>query len=102
MVLGLLTTRGKIVVKQDYSTNELYSQSMIPTPDTAKPAAPRTFADKKWVGPVKLLHIIMFNISKIRPKSLLGPVKALKFLRCLRHNVNSWSPYDLITFRMAH
>ena len=26
----------------------------------------------------------MFNISKIRPKSLFGPVKAQKFSRCLR------------------
>ena len=25
----------------------------------------------------------MFNISKIRPKSLFGPVKAQKFSRCL-------------------
>ena len=51
--------------------------------DTAKLTGPQTFADKRWVGPVKLLCIIMFNISKIRPKSLLGPVKAQKFLRCL-------------------
>ena len=48
--------------------------------DTAKLTGPRTFADKKWVGPVKLLCIIMF---KIRLKSLLGPVKAQKYLRCL-------------------
>ena len=52
--------------------------------DTAKLTGPRTFADKRWVGPVKLLCIIMFNISKIRPKSLLGPVKAQKFSRCLQ------------------
>ena len=51
--------------------------------DTAKLTGPRTFADKRWVGPVKLLCIIMFNISRIRPKSLLGPVKAQKFSRCL-------------------
>ena len=35
-------------------------------------------ADKIWVGQVKLLCITMFNISQIRPKSLLGPVKAIK------------------------
>ena len=45
----------------------------------------QTFADKRWVGPVKLPCIIMSNISKIRPKSFLGPVKAQKFLRCLYH-----------------
>ena len=56
--------------------------------DTAKLTGPRTFADKRWVGPVKLLCIIMFNISKNRRKSLLGPVKAQKFSRCLhtRHH----------------
>ena len=48
--------------------------------DTAKQTGPRTFADKRWVGPVKLLCIIMFNISKIRSKSPFGPVKAQKFL----------------------
>ena len=49
--------------------------------DTAKLTGPQTFADKRWVlvGMVKLLCIIMFNIGKIRPKSLLGPVKAQKF-----------------------
>ena len=51
--------------------------------DTAKLTGPRTFADKRWVGPVKLLCIIMFNISKIRSKSPFGPVKAQKFLQCL-------------------
>ena len=58
-------------------------QSSPQCPDTAKITGPRTFADKRWVGPVKLLCIIMFNISKIRPKSLFGPVKAQKFSRCL-------------------
>ena len=48
--------------------------------DTTKLTGPRKFADKRWVGPVKLLCIIMFNISKIRPKSLLGQVKAQKSL----------------------
>ena len=38
---------------------------------------------KKWVGPVRLLCVIMFNISKIRPKSFLGPVKAKQFSLCL-------------------
>ena len=51
--------------------------------DTAKLTGPRTLADKSWVGPVKLLCIIMFDISKIRPKSILGPVKAQKFSQCL-------------------
>ena len=51
--------------------------------DTAKLTGHRTLADKRWVGPVKLLCIIMFDISKIRPKSILGPVKAQKFSRCL-------------------
>ena len=51
--------------------------------DTAKLTGPRIFADKRWVGPVKLLCVIMFNINKIRPKSLFGPVKAQKFSRCL-------------------
>ena len=51
--------------------------------DTAKLTDPRTFADKRWVGTVKLLCIIMFNISKIWPKSLLGPVKTQKFSLCL-------------------
>ena len=51
--------------------------------DTTKLTSPWTFADKKWVGPVKLLCIIMFNISKIRSKSLLGPVKAQQFSQFL-------------------
>ena len=54
--------------------------------DTAKLTGPRTFTDKRWAGPVKFLCIIMFNINKIRPKSLFGPVKAQKFSRCL----HSW------------
>ena len=56
--------------------------SVAPT-DTAKLTGPRTLADKKWVGPVKLLCIIMFDISKIRSKFLFGPVKAQKFSWCL-------------------
>ena len=60
--------------------------------DTAKLTGPRTFADKRWVGPVKLMCTIIFNISKIRPKSLFGPVKAQKFLRCLHHA--SWDWYE--------
>ena len=51
--------------------------------DTVKLTGPRTLANKRWVGPVKLLCMIMFSISKIRPKSILGMVKAQKFLRCL-------------------
>ena len=51
--------------------------------DITKLTGPRTFTDKQWEGPVKLLCIIMFKISKIRPKSLLGVVKAKKCLQCL-------------------
>ena len=58
--------------------------------DTANLTGPRTLADKRWVGPVKLLCIIMFDISKIRPKSILGPVKAQKFSQCLVWN-NIWA-----------
>ena len=36
-------------------------------------------ADKRWVGPLKLLCIIMFDMSKIRPKSLLSLVKVRNF-----------------------
>ena len=57
--------------------------------DTAKLAGPRTFTSKNWVGPVKLLFIIMFKISKIRPKSLFGLVKAPKFSQCLLSARNS-------------
>ena len=52
--------------------------------DTAKLNGPRTLADKRWVGPVKFLCVIMFDISKIRPKSVLSPVKAQKFSWCLK------------------
>ena len=52
-------------------------------PDIAKLTGPWTFADQKWVGAVKLLCIIMFKISKIRPKSFFGSVKAQTFLQCL-------------------
>ena len=60
--------------------------------DSAILTSPRTFVDKRWIGPVKLLCIIMFNVSKIRPKSLLGPVKAQKFswCVCLRMKVGRW------------
>ena len=51
--------------------------------NTAKLTGPRTFTGKNWVGPVKLMCIIMFKINKIRPKSTFGPVKAPKFSRCL-------------------
>ena len=63
--------------------------------DTAKLTGPRTFADKRWVGLVKLLCIIMFNISKIRPKSLFGPVKAQKFSRCLIWSILSMLYHQL-------
>ena len=39
-------------------------------------------ADKRWVRPVKFLCIIMFDISKIRPKWILSPGRAQKFSRC--------------------
>ena len=60
-----------------------FRRSHVNLTDTAKLTGPRTLADKWWVGPVKLLCIIMFDISKIRPKSFPGPVKAQKFSRCL-------------------
>ena len=47
--------------------------------DTAKITGPRILADKRWVGPVKLLCIVMFDISKIRPKSILGRWKPKSF-----------------------
>ena len=53
------------------------------TTDTVKLTCPRTFADKRWLGLIKRLFIIMLNITKSRPKSLLGPVKAQKFVLCL-------------------
>ena len=49
-------------------------------PDTAKLTGPRIFADKRCVGPVNLLYIIM---SAKSGQNLLGPVKAQKFSRCL-------------------
>ena len=55
----------------------------IQSPDSAKLNGAWTVADKRWVEPVKLLCIIMFDISKIRPKSILGLVKAQKVLQCL-------------------
>ena len=54
--------------------------------DTAKLTSPWTLADKRWVGLVQLLCITMFDISKIKPKSVLGPLKAQKFSRCLDDN----------------
>ena len=59
------------------------SATMVVTTDTAKLTGSRTLADKRWVGPVKLLCVIMFDISKIRPKSILSLVKAQKFSQCL-------------------
>ena len=43
---------------------------------------PRTLIGKRWVGLVEL-SITMFDISRIRPKSILGLVKAQKFSQCL-------------------
>ena len=72
----------------DFYHGERYHDKTIdkwhdPIADTAKLTGPRTLTDKRWVGPVKLLCIIMFDISKIRPKSIFGPVKAQKFSWCL-------------------
>ena len=47
--------------------------------DTVKLTGPQTLAEKRWVGPVKFLFIIMFDISQIRPKSL-GLGGAVRFL----------------------
>ena len=60
----------------------LISISLFAT-DTAKLTGPQTLADKRWVEPAKLLCIIMLDISKIRPKSVHGQVKAKKFSQCL-------------------
>ena len=57
--------------------------------DTAKLTGPRTLADKKWIGPVKLLYIIIFDNSKMRPKSIFGPAEAQKFSRCLYEAVTA-------------
>ena len=46
---------------------------------TAKLTSPQNLADERLVGLLKLLCITMFDISKIRPKSILGPVKGQKF-----------------------
>ena len=51
----------------------------------------------------------MFDISEIRPKSLLSPVKAWKFLCCqlydflwLYYHEYSLFMYDLISFGLYH
>ena len=55
--------------------------SLIPllAADIVKLTGPWTFADKRWVEPVKLLCIIMFNtcISKMREKFFFTSVAAL-------------------------
>ena len=70
-----------------WSIVKLHGKHQTNVTDTAKLTGPRTLADKRWVGPVKLLCITMFDISKIRPKSVLGPVKAQKFSRCLMSDI---------------
>ena len=59
---------------------------------------PRTFADKRRVGPVKLLCNVYnhVNISKIRTKFLLGPVKA----QCLGSYVSGKSPQEIIFLKV--
>ena len=44
----------------------------------------------------------MFNISKIRPKSLLGPVKAHKFSRCLILVIEMFSIFTETTLCQTH
>ena len=41
-----------------------YHRLLDPLSDTAKLTGPRTFVDKRWLGPVKLLCIIMFIWAK--------------------------------------
>ena len=40
----------------------------------------RLRSKKRHVGQVNLLCIVMFNISKIKPKFILGPIKPISFL----------------------
>ena len=61
--------------------------------DNAKLNGPRTLADKRWVGPVKCLCITMFDISKMKVKSVLGTVKTQEFLRCLPPYIHNGNPY---------
>ena len=73
--------------------------------DTGKLTGPRTLADKRWVGPVKLLCITMFDISKIRQKSVLGLVKCPKILAV---SVRSLTPgrggnnFEIITCELLY
>ena len=63
---------------------EYFSNTNTP-PDTAKLTGPQTLCDEifKMSRTGELLCITMFDISKIMPKSVLGPVQAQKFLQCL-------------------
>ena len=49
---------------------------------TMKLTIPLTFADIQWEGQIEFLSITMFYISKISPKSILGPVESQNFTLC--------------------
>ena len=61
-----------------------------PTTGTVKLAIARTFADKNWVGQVKLLCITMFKISENRQKSLFGVGKVQKFFAVSATMIYCW------------
>ena len=70
--------------------------------DTTKLTGPWTLADKRWVGPVKLLCITMFDISKIGPKSILGLAKTKKFSRCLLFRLRPFRSEAVLTSYRYH
>ena len=53
-------------------------------------------------GLVKLLWLTMFDMSKIKTKSFLSPVKAQKFLRCLINIVTSQRSDKQMVSLLAH
>ena len=53
----------------EHSLHAHKNQTLYFTTDTVKLTSPRILADKRGVGPVKLLCITMFDMSKIRAKS---------------------------------
>ena len=65
-----------------------YKEDIFPA-DMAKLTSPQTLADNRWVGLVRILCITMFDISKIRPKYILSPVKAPKFSTCLLTSIGN-------------
>ena len=62
---------------------------------TVKVTGLRTAADKKHVGPVNLLYIIMFEMRKIKQNFIIGPVKANMFLMWLSSEIKILSAHDV-------